>query len=84
MNDAIVHFHTLSSPFNDPLVLEQRKVLGYRGLRQSETLPDMLDIAFLGTKARHNLQADRMTHYLQYLSFRIELLAYDFHVTAFK
>jgi hypothetical protein len=64
VDHRIVHFNAVTLSFDDPFVLQERQVLRDRGLGQTETLPDMLDIALLGAKTRHYLKPDRMPEYL--------------------
>ena len=84
MDDAVVDFNTFTFSLDDPLVFQERKMLGDGSLRKTQALPDMLYVALLGAEAGHNLEPYGMAKHLQYFGFVIEITGFieffRFHV----
>jgi hypothetical protein len=69
VDDTIVHFDAFTLAFDNPLVLEQCKVLGNRCLGKPKTFPNMFYIAFLGAESGNYFQTYRMTE--NFADFRL-------------
>jgi hypothetical protein len=69
-------FDPIPFPLDDPLVLEERQVLGYGGLGEAETFPDVFHIAFLGAESCHYLQSDGVSKDFQYFSLGVKVPAF--------
>jgi hypothetical protein len=66
---AVVYFNTIAFAIDNAFILQKCEMLRNSRLRQSETLPDMFHIALLITEPGYNLQSNRVTKYLQNISF---------------